>query len=206
MRKGNGYLKNKITAEFPHSREKSDTHSRQHKRLRKHGYAQSHPTLCDHMDCSPPGSSVHGILQARILEWVAMFSSRGSSRPRNRTRVSCLLHWQADFLPLVPHKKIKGTFGSGKGTSPAHSLWVAIRQGRAVRENQITLLDKERAAGTVLWPFWRKMALGAWVVEGGADGEEKRCLEKTCWQTPTRAGQPMRLAAGSAKGPEDCDA
>ena len=41
------------------------------------------------MDCSPPGSPVHGILQARILEWVAMPSSRGSSLPKNQTRVSC---------------------------------------------------------------------------------------------------------------------
>ena len=41
--------------------------------------AQSCPTLCDPMDCSPPGSSVHGILQARILEWVAISFSRGSS-------------------------------------------------------------------------------------------------------------------------------
>ena len=41
---------------------------------------QSCPTLCDPMDCSPPGSSVHGIFQARILEWVAITSSRGSSR------------------------------------------------------------------------------------------------------------------------------
>ena len=40
------------------------------------------------MDCSPPGSSVHGILKARILEWVAMPSSRGSSQPRNGTQVS----------------------------------------------------------------------------------------------------------------------
>ena len=40
------------------------------------------------MDCSPPGPSVHGIFQARILKWVAIFSSRGSSRPRNRTWVS----------------------------------------------------------------------------------------------------------------------
>ena len=39
------------------------------------------PTLCDPVDCSPPGSSVHGILQARILEWVAISYSRGSSRP-----------------------------------------------------------------------------------------------------------------------------
>ena len=44
--------------------------------------AQSCPTLCDLMDCSPPGSSVHGILQARILEWVATPSFRGSSQPR----------------------------------------------------------------------------------------------------------------------------
>ena len=43
--------------------------------------AQSCPTLCDPMDCSLPGSSVHGILQARILEWVAMPSSRGPSQP-----------------------------------------------------------------------------------------------------------------------------
>ena len=44
---------------------------------------QSCPTLCDPMDCSPPGSSVHGILQARRLEWVAMPSSMESSQPRN---------------------------------------------------------------------------------------------------------------------------
>ena len=41
------------------------------------------------MDCNPPGSSVHGILQARILEWVAISSSRGSSQPRDQIQVSC---------------------------------------------------------------------------------------------------------------------
>ena len=50
--------------------------------------AQSCPTLCHPMDCSLPGSSLHGILQARVLEWVAISFSRGSSRPRDRTRVS----------------------------------------------------------------------------------------------------------------------
>ena len=50
--------------------------------------AQSCPTLCDPVDCSPPGSSVHGILQARILKWVAMLFSRGSSRHKDRTDVS----------------------------------------------------------------------------------------------------------------------
>ena len=49
--------------------------------------------LCDPINCSPPGSSVHGILQARILEWVAMASSRGSSRPRDWTWVSCTGRW-----------------------------------------------------------------------------------------------------------------
>ena len=43
--------------------------------------AQLCPTLCDPMDCSPPGPSVHGVLQARILEWVAIPSSRGSPQP-----------------------------------------------------------------------------------------------------------------------------
>ena len=50
--------------------------------------AQLCPTLCDPKDCSLPGSSVHGILQARILEWVAISLSRGSSPPRDRTQVS----------------------------------------------------------------------------------------------------------------------
>ena len=50
--------------------------------------AQLCPNLCKPMDCSPPGSSVHGISQARILEWVAISFSRGSSWPRNWTQVS----------------------------------------------------------------------------------------------------------------------
>ena len=51
---------------------------------------QSCLTLCDPMDCSPPGSSVPEILQARILEWVAMRSTRGSSWPRERICISCI--------------------------------------------------------------------------------------------------------------------
>ena len=52
--------------------------------------AQSCPTLCDPMDCSLSGSSIQGIFQARVLEWIAISFSRGSSQPRNRTRVSCI--------------------------------------------------------------------------------------------------------------------
>ena len=61
---------------------------------------QSCPILCDPMDQSPPSSSVHGVLQARILEWVAIPSSRGASRPERRTRVSCT---ETDSLPLSHH-------------------------------------------------------------------------------------------------------
>ena len=50
--------------------------------------AQLCPTLCDPMDCSPPGSSVHGILQARILEWIAIPFSRGSFQLRDHIQVS----------------------------------------------------------------------------------------------------------------------
>ena len=52
--------------------------------------AQSSLTLCNPMDCSLPGSSVHGISQAGILEWVPISSSRASSQPRDRIHVSCV--------------------------------------------------------------------------------------------------------------------
>ena len=52
--------------------------------------AQSCPTLCDPVDCSLPGSSIHGIFQARVLEWVAISFSRGSSQPRDQSRVFCI--------------------------------------------------------------------------------------------------------------------
>ena len=72
--------------------------------------AQLYPTLYGPMDCSPPGSYVHGILQARILEWVATSYFRGSSQPRYQIHrwnphLLCLLHWQVDSLPLAPPEK-----------------------------------------------------------------------------------------------------
>ena len=51
---------------------------------------ESCPPLCDSMEYSPPGSSVHGIVQARILEWVAITFSRGSSQPRDQIHISCI--------------------------------------------------------------------------------------------------------------------
>ena len=65
---------------------------------------QSCPALCDLMDCSPPGSSVHGILQERTLECCfllqGIFPTQGSN-----LRLLCLLRWQAGALPLAPAGK-----------------------------------------------------------------------------------------------------
>ena len=101
---------------------------------------QSCLTLCNTMDCSPPGSSVHAILQARLLEWVAMPSSRRSSQPGDQTQVSWqeywsglsfpspgdlpdprllrLLHQQVGSLPVAP---LQPTHVSSN--QPLHSAW-----------------------------------------------------------------------------------
>ena len=89
----------------------------QHQNMCAHGCMlslQSCLTFCDPMDCSLPGSSIHGILQARIPEGVIMPYSRGSSWPRDQTSDSlCLLHWQIGSLPLVPPGKPTKTFCEG---------------------------------------------------------------------------------------------
>ena len=66
--------------------------------------AQSCPTLCSSVDCSPPGSSVPGILQARVLEWAAMPSSRGSSWPRGLLLCRQILYCLSHHIP-TPNKK-----------------------------------------------------------------------------------------------------
>ena len=85
----------------------------------------------DPMDCSPPCSSVHGIFQARILEWVDIYSSRGSSQTRDWTHVSCFsLHWQADswllsHLGSRVYPKARGNF-----LQTPYVLLIFLRTGR----------------------------------------------------------------------------
>ena len=88
------------------------------------------------MDCSPPDSSVHGISQARILEWVAIFFSRGSSQPRDWTCVSCiaggLLH-RTQILYRAPrwHQWDKVSIpGSGRSPGGENALYSSILPGR----------------------------------------------------------------------------
>ena len=87
--------------------------------------SQSCPTLCRPMDCRLPGSSVHGIFPARVLEWVAV-SFRGSSQSRDLT--PCLLHWQAGSLtlchlgsPLYAHSEILLDQKQERKFDPHHS-------------------------------------------------------------------------------------
>ena len=71
------------------------------------------------MDCSPPGSSLHGILQARILEWVAMPSSRGSSQPRDQTQVSVIA---GRFFTIWTTRETLGCYWNKTPTVPQLKL------------------------------------------------------------------------------------
>ena len=88
-------------------------------------YSDSHLclTVCNPMNCSPAGSSVHGILPARILEWSVISSSKRSSR--DQTHISYVsLHWQADYLPLAPLENMQYQyiiFGNIQNTQRAHT-------------------------------------------------------------------------------------
>ena len=111
--------------------------------------AQSCLTLCDPMDSSPPGPSVHEISQARTLEWVAISSSRGSSLPRNQTGVSCIsyigwwillplshlgilhmstkiLHYAKQFIYLFPTHECGATSGLFTTISAAPRLCLTL--------------------------------------------------------------------------------
>ena len=80
---------------------------------------QSCPTLCDPMDCSPPGSSVDGTLQARILELVVMPSSRGSSPPKDQACISCVSSIVGGFFTSEPLGKPLQMFPGDQNT-----LWL----------------------------------------------------------------------------------
>ena len=100
------------------------------------------PTLCDPMDCSLPGSTVLGILQARILKWVVIPFSRGSSQPRDQTWVTCVAGrfftiWairkaKKKKIPLSPHLRI----GLSKKAQILYMLWIcsllSIQMGMSI--------------------------------------------------------------------------
>ena len=111
---------------------------------------QSHVTLCDPMDCRPPGSSVHGALQARILEWVAMPSSRGSSQPGVRTcisYVSCIGRW------VLCHLYHLG------------SPWVQLKmQGSSCKSSVLRSTSEEYQAPKSAWLGLRPLGEDIWIL------------------------------------------
>ena len=120
---------------------------------------QSYPTVCDPKDCSPPSSSVHGILQAGILEWVSVSSFRGSSWPRDRTQVSCiscisrwiLYHcatWEAPLKQIHVHEYSQQHFHSSQKVETnqipvdgwkVNKMWSIIR-GNISHKNEWSLI------------------------------------------------------------------
>ena len=85
--------------------------------------AQSCPTLCLLMDCSPSGSSVRGILRARILEWIAIPFSRGSSRPRDQTWVFCVTGRQTIWATRESPKINAVSWFKRGSSSKNHGEW-----------------------------------------------------------------------------------
>ena len=112
--------------------------------------AQLYPTLCDPMDCSPLGSSVHGISQARRLEWVAISYSRGSSWPGSLTHISCvsgLLHSKADSLPLC---------SLGSLLKDCSSLWWEVETSKTEKALLFVFRGtRERADEKAGWQYAR---------------------------------------------------
>ena len=110
---------------------------------------QSCPTLHDPMDCSPPGSSIHGILQARVLEWGAIAFSTPSPGISNTSKVLNPI-----YEPVVPHSSLIWTLPSKPHSSelPAQSLHLAVRKllNKHVQTNGDSHLPKP-APSIVSW-------------------------------------------------------
>ena len=113
---------------------------------------QSCPTLCNPTDCSPQGSSVHGILQARTLEWAAISFSRGSSWPWDQTRVSriagrCFTIWatrEGEEFWNILKTKLFLTHGQRKGYSPSHGHSLTLKDHRNTHHTQLIILSASR--------------------------------------------------------------
>ena len=145
--------------------------------------AQSCPTLCDPVNCSLPGFSVHGILQARILEWVAITFSSGSSRPRDQMWVSriagrCFTLWAIREL-----RRDSGSELCGAGSTGGLAAGMAIQSclllvGHAMTTDQGScrqrgLIPKERP----ICEPWAAKGKNAFVFKGESGGTQQYLLQ-----------------------------
>ena len=125
--------------------------------------AQSCLTLCDPMDCSPSGFSVHGILQARILEWVAIPFSRGSSWLRDRTWISRTV---GKFFTIWATRKASSLY---ENLPPSHSVF----QLSLIFHYQ-TLLNADTWHSLLSFPFWPQRT-GVWCPPWSLDWNCSHC-------------------------------
>ena len=155
---------------------------------------QLYPTLCDPMDYSTPGSSVHGILQARILEWVAVSSSRGSSQPRDQTCVSCIV---GRFFTTEPSSWLYFTNVLSNPAGRIHSVAI-FKALQARRRHSVHILA---------WPMLQEITL---LLQGLSDYSLLWChhlIRPVCFATQQVSSQetghkwpglqPLRISSSS---------
>ena len=136
---------------------------------------QSCPTLCNPVDCSPPGSSVHGILQVRILEWIGISYPRGSLPHQERTPISCIScigrwilyyseTWEAHMPPATPQRYVEVlTPGTGECgfTSEIKLKWDRTGLGWALVQMTDIFIKRrkleQRQTERILW--WQRQIL-----------------------------------------------
>ena len=106
---------------------------------------------CGPTDCSPPGSSVHGILQERGLEWVAIPFARGSSWPRDQTRVSCIAGRFFTIWATVPLYRLTDV-AVWVLIQKAWDLWDLIGMQKWMKALSSHLISVEKTWGSLVWP------------------------------------------------------
>ena len=166
---------------------------------REHHHAQSRLTLCNPMDCSLPGSSVHGIFQARILEWVAISSSKGSSWFRDQTCTSFVSCIAGRFLP-VESLGSKDCNGNSLETSRASLVAQLVKNPPAMRETWVRSLgwedplQGERLPTPVFWPGESHGLYSPW---GPKESDMAEWLSLSLWRH-------LRKMFFSSKKTEQC--
>ena len=162
--------------------------------------AQSCPTICDPIDCSLPGSCVHGIFQAIVLEWIAISFSRGSSRPRDWTRVShsvdrCFTIWATKEVLIAKHR-----FKLKKAGITTRSLRYDLNQ----ISDDYTVEVANRFKGLDLIA-WRTMDRGLWYCIGDRDQDhpQEKAMQKgkmVVWWGLTNSYEKKRSKRQRRKG------
>ena len=169
-----------------------------HTAVYMHAYTLSHFTcvwLCDPMEYSPPGSSVHGILQARILEWVAFSSSRGSTRPRDGTHVSYISCTGRQILSHLRHLESPGIDSFSAETTDSQRFWNFLKVMDLMN-------DRSHDFGHGIAPLW---ALGNPSEKMRIITSATRSWWNIVYQTTLGSGSKLQLITGCWDKPDPTD-